>query len=267
MSISVLIVDDEPLAREAVSLRLAQRPNYTVCGEAANGEDAVHLAEVLKPDVIFLDIEMPEMNGIEVARRLCALGPQRIIFVTAYDHFAVQAFQVNAIDYLLKPINDDQFSATLSRLTDRINGHETITQNKRLLAAFNLFYPGGMPDLPQVVCKDHLPTNRIAIKDGATTKLLDATDIESVVSGKDYMCITVQNTVLIHRCTMKKFIKLLPSTFLQCHRSHTVNMNYVAAIDYSESQMELVCKSGVRHPVSRRFKSTVKKHLEQANLT
>jgi len=267
MSISILIVDDEPLAREAVSLRLAQRRQYTVCGEAANGEDAVRLAKTLKPDVIFLDIEMPEMNGIEVARRLCALGPQKIIFVTAYDHFAVQAFQVNAIDYLLKPINDDQFAATLSRLADRINAHETITQNKQLVAALNLFYPGGMPDLPQVARKDRLPSNRIAVKDGAKTKLLNPIDIESVVSGKDYMCIKVQDTVLIHRCTMKKFIQLLPTTFLQCHRSHTVNMDYVAAIDYSESQMELVCKSGARHPVSRRFKSTVKKRLDQANLT
>lgn len=281
MTIKVLIVDDEPLARDAVSLRLAGREAYEVCGQAANGEDAIQLAKALKPDVIFLDVEMPEMDGIETAGHLLDLGPQNIVFVTAYDHFAVQAFEVNAVDYLLKPIKDNQFASTLVRLAERINAHETMVQNKRLIEVLEQLPPESLtPDgLPaDGLSLDGLPAahsisgagvdttstapRRIAIKDGTTTKLLEVADIESIVSGKDYICIKVNDDVLVHRCTMKKFISTLPPNFVHCHRSHTVNIDHVVAIDHIEGHMELVCQSGDRHPVSRRYKSMVKKQLD-----
>ncbi len=262
MPLKVLIVDDEPLAREAVSLRLTERSAYEVCGQAANGEDAIRLAEALRPDVIFLDIEMPEMNGIETARHLCALGPQNIIFVTAYDHFAIEAFQVNAVDYLLKPIKDVQFATMLAKLAERIKAHNTVVQNRRLIEVLEQFSPNSLPDFPEVHTAPKTHSRRIGIKDGGTTKLLEVTNIESVVSGKDYICIKVDDTVLVHRCTMKKFLDGLPPSFLRCHRSHTVNLDYVVAVENEEGFMELVCKSGDRHRVSRRYRPLVKKRLQ-----
>lgn len=263
MTIKVLIVDDEPLAREAVSLRLKNRPPFEVCGEAASGEEALALAQSHKPNVIFLDIDMPEMSGIETARHLCALGPQNIVFVTAYDDFAVDAFRVNAVDYLLKPIKDEQFTATLLRLTARINARESASQNKRLIEALEDIAPNELATLAPAANNNNTNqlTRRIAVKDGLTTKLLEIGEIESVVSGKDYICIKVGEDVLVHRCTMKKFVETLPDTFVRCHRSHTVNMSRVTGFDQTDTQMELVCASGDRHPVSRRYRARVKKHL------
>ena len=260
MTIKVLVVDDEPLAREAVELRLKDREPFEVCALAASGEDAVKLAARHKPDVIFLDIEMPEMNGLETAKELYALGPQNIVFVTAYDEFAVEAFQINAVDYLLKPIKDEQFTATLLRLTNRINAKKTVAQNKRLIAVLEQLVPSDLASL-EISSTTATPPSRIAVKDGLSTKLLAVADIESIVSGKDYICIKVGDDVLVHRCTMKKFIETLPSSFVRCHRSHTVNIDHVVSVGYEETQMELVCKSGDRHPISRRYRARVKKHI------
>ena len=262
MTLKVLVVDDEPLAREAIELRLKDREPFEVCAVAANGMDAVELASTHRPDIIFLDIEMPEMSGIETAKELYALGPQNIVFVTAYDEFAVEAFQINAVDYLLKPIKDEQFTTTLLRLTNRINARKTVDQNKRLIAVLEELAPENLEGLEPTARQDKGP-ERIAIKDGLTTKLLAVTDIESIVSGKDYICIKVGEDVLAHRCTMKKFLETLPNSFIRCHRSHTVNMAHVTAIEHGDSQMELHLKSGDRHPVSRRYRARVKQQVTE----
>lgn len=261
MPIKVLVVDDEPLAREAIELRLKDRAPFQVCATADNGEDAIALARLHNPDVIFLDIEMPEMTGLEAAKVLTAEGAQNIVFITAYDEFAVEAFRVNAIDYLLKPIKDEQFTATLLRLANRINAKQTINQNKRLVAALEDLAPDDLSRLSSEGTTSNIGNRRIAVKDGLSTKLLDVADIESIVSGKDYICIKVGDDVLVHRCTMKKFTEMLPNSFIRCHRSHTVNLAYVTAMDHAESQLELICKSGDRHPVSRRYRTRVKKHI------
>ena len=262
MTIKVLIVDDEPLAREAIELRLNGREPFEVCAVAGNGEDAVRLASKHKPDVVFLDIEMPEMSGLEAAKELFTIGQQNIVFVTAYDEFAVEAFQINAVDYLLKPIKDEQFTATLLRLTDRINAKNTVNQNKRLIAVLEQLLPGELASLEVTPTTSNAPA-RIAVKDGLTTKLLAVADIESIVSGKDYICIKVGEDVLVHRCTMKRFTETLPPSFIRCHRSHTVNIDHVTSVGHGEAQMELVCKSGDRHPVSRRYRARVKKHITE----
>lgn len=261
MAIKVLIVDDEPLARDAIELRLEGRAPFEVCAVADNGEDAVALARLHKPDVIFLDIEMPEMTGLEAAQLLCAEGAQNIVFITAYDEFAVEAFRVNAVDYLLKPIKDEQFTATLMRLANRINAKQTINQNKRLIAALEDLAPTDLAHISDAPNGTTVGNRRIAVKDGLSTKLLDVADIESIVSGKDYICIKVGEEVLVHRCTMKKFTEMLPDSFIRCHRSHTVNLEHVTAMDHGESQMELICKSGDRHPVSRRYRTRVKNQI------
>ncbi len=267
MAIRALIVDDEPLAREAIELRLRDRAPFEVCAVTDNGEDAIALARHHKPDVIFLDIEMPEMNGLEAASILCAEGTQNIVFITAYDEFAVEAFRVNAVDYLLKPIKDEQFTATLLRLASRINAKQTVHQNKRLIAALEDLLPADLAGLSEATGGQSVGNRRIAVKDGLSTKLLDIAEIESIVSGKDYICIKVGEDVLVHRCTMKKFTEMLPDTFIRCHRSHTVNLAYVTAFDHGESQMELICKSGDRHPVSRRYRTMVKNQISAEMIT
>ena len=115
MNVRVLIVDDEPLARRGVSLRLAEHPDMTVIGECANGEDAIRSVLALKPDLVFLDIQMPGMCGIEVLRSLPQGSIPCIIFLTAYDEYALAAFEVQALDYLLKPIDNVRFLIALER--------------------------------------------------------------------------------------------------------------------------------------------------------
>ena len=118
--INVLVVDDESLAREAITIRLQEFPEFNVCGEADNGSDAIVLAHASLPDVIFLDIEMPDVNGLIAAKAITQNTDALIVFVTAYDHYALQAFRVNAIDYLLKPIDDALFKDTLNKLKQRV---------------------------------------------------------------------------------------------------------------------------------------------------
>jgi len=262
MSYKVLIVDDEALAREAISLRLEPYDNFIICGESDNGLDAIVLAEALQPDIIFLDIEMPELDGISAARRIAKNHDILIVFVTAYAHFALSAFRVNAIDYLLKPVDDEHFSDLIEKLLRSLKYKNAAIQNQQLLKTIEQFRESHTEKNTENPDPEFL--QKIAVVDQGETRMLCIEQIESIVSVKDYLCITVENETFVHRSTVKGIQALLnPEKFFRCHRSHIVNRDHVDKLTRENAQYFIVLSSSERHPVSRRFLKNVKTELKR----
>ena len=196
--VRVMVVDDEPLAVERLQLLLARCPNATVVGTANDGEAALRIAEAVSPDLVLLDIAMPGMDGIDVARALSdsAVDPA-VVFVTAFDNFAVAAFDVAAIDYLMKPVQLDR----LDRALERVRGH--LAGGKR----------GGERRKPEHVEEFWVPDLTGLVRIGAK-------DIERITAERDYMRLHVgQRSWLIHRTIAKLEEDLDPELFIRVHRS------------------------------------------------
>lgn len=263
-AIKVLVVDDESLAREAITLRLNNYSAFDVCGEADNGSDAIILVRETQPDVVFLDIEMPEVNGIKAAQVITQNSDALIVFISAYDHYALQAFRVNAVDYILKPIDDELFGVMLEKLEQRIKEktsvfHERLLTTLAELQSDNSYDSSSHP-------KEHLL--RIAVKNNSETVMVNVSDIESIVSAKDYLCIKTAEDTHIHRCTMKQMESLLNTkNFLRIHRSHIVNTRLIAKVDLADSNKMVYTLSGETHPISRRYVDKVKACIEHIALS
>lgn len=242
--IKALIVDDEALARENIILRLHDEPDFDICGQADNGHDTLLLTSKLQPDVIFLDIQMPGMNGLAAAEALKERSNAIIVFVTAYDEHALEAFRVNALDYLVKPVNDAQFAETLLRIKSRVI-------HKRALA---------MPLVSEQASTDYL--KRLGIKDGKTISMVDVASIEYIESAGDYLCIYASGKTHIQRQTLKAQLDLLdPSQFVRLHRSHAVNLRHLQALEEDENGLQAILHSGHKLSVSRRFQKQVRQQV------
>jgi two-component system LytT family response regulator len=253
--IRVLVVDDESLAREAITLRLQNYSRFELCGEADNGNDAIILVRETQPDVIFLDIEMPEISGIEAAQVIVENSDALIVFISAYRHFAIQAFRVSAVDYILKPIDDGLFEAMLSKLEQRVEEKASLL-NENVIKALTELLPGHSHSLE---CQPKQYLLRIAVKSYSETVMVNVSEIESIVSAKDYLCIKTADDNHIHRCTMKQMESLLdPKNFLRTHRSHIVNIAQITKVDLSETNKVVYTTSGEKHPISRRYIDKVK---------
>ncbi|MDF2179856.1 LytTR family DNA-binding domain-containing protein [Aliiglaciecola sp. CAU 1673] len=244
MPLKVLLVDDEPLARDALRLRLLRAEGFVIAAEADNGEDALLLAKKLQPDVVFLDINMPRLSGIEAAKVLSQYCSAQIVFVSAYEQYAIEAFRLAAVDYLTKPINDEFFAQTLSRLQQR---HEQ-----------------GQP-AEKTQSTSPLPSSylqRLALKDEGETVMVETRHIDAVESVGDYLCIKACNRVFVVRYTMKQLCSLLdPEFFVRCHRSHLLNLEKIDSLQQTAEGTFLVCQ-GNSHPVSRRYLAKVKERLK-----
>ena len=255
MNYRVLIVDDEKLAREAIAIRLQAFHEFEICDEADNGKDGVLLAESLKPDIVFLDIEMPEFNGIEAAKLISENNTCLIVFVSAYHHYALEAFRVNAIDYLLKPINDTHFSEMIEKLSLRLKEKNSIADNRQLKTVLQRFDSDEQNPSPKYL-------QRLALKDGDETLFINVEEIESIVSVKDYLCIKTNGKTFVHRCTMKQMEQMLnPDVFIRCHRSHIVNNRFIRKQTTKDGATQLVTESKDEHPVSRRYRARISEFL------
>ena len=206
----VLVVDDEPLAVERLQLLLARCPGVALVGTAPDGEAALRIAEAVNPDLLLLDIAMPGMDGIEVARALAASSiDPAIVFVTAFDNFAVAAFDVAAVDYLMKPVALDRLSRALDRAREQIGngrGARTRQPDSRYVAEF--WVP------------DHHGLVRIA-----------ARDIDRITAERDYMRLHVgQRSWLIYRTIAKLEEELDPALFIRVHRSVILRRDTIAGL-------------------------------------
>jgi two-component system response regulator AlgR len=213
--VRILIVDDEPLAIERLKLLLAPIEGVAVVGEAGDGETALALAQQVPPDLVLLDIAMPGMDGIDVARALSASGADpAIVFVTAFDNFAVAAFDVAAIDYLMKPVQGDRLARALERVRLHLAGERRAPESRPMPAHVEEFW---VPDLNGLV--------RIA-----------AADIERVTAERDYMRLHVgARSWLIHRTIAKLEEELDPRRFIRVHRSVILRRDTIVGLSRDDA--------------------------------
>jgi two-component system, LytTR family, response regulator len=229
-----LIVDDEPLARRGVRARLEKRSDVEIVGECQNGLEAVRAIRATSPDLVFLDIQMPGLDGFGVVESVGTDTMPVVVFLTAYDEHALRAFDAEALDYLLKPIDDERFAQALTRAKKRI---------------------GGARAEPRV--------SRIAVRDRGRVVLVDAPDVDWVEADGDYLRLHVRGRVHLVRETMKAFEARLPrELFVRIHRSTIVNVMRVVELQpRPNGEFGVTLKDGTRLRLSRGFRDSAKSLL------
>ena len=226
-----VLVDDEQLAREELGYLLGQLGGVAVIGEADNGPAAVETVDRLQPDVVFLDVQMPGLTGIEVARRLLDLeAGAQIVFVTAYDQRAIEAFEVNAVDYLLKPVDPARLETALQRARRRITAERQAGTGEA--SASSAIAPDQFEKLLQMVSERQSRRERLAVKVDDRLLLVQAEDIvHASVVDETIIVVTDQYSGTSNYRTLDELqARLDPSIFWRVHRSHLVNINKIKEI-------------------------------------
>ena len=266
--IRTLVVDDESLARRGLVVRLQEFQQIEVLQECQSARQALELIGSEQPDLVFLDIQMPGMNGFELLREVQSHGYKMplIVFVTAYDQYAIKAFEVRAIDYLLKPVDNERLSQTIQRIEKSLAAREQKVQQQRIL---NLLADATGEDcediLKRLASGDDVGVARypehIAIKESGEITRVAINSIEWVDAAGDYMCIHASNETHILRRTMKELEEELnPQRFQRIHRSAIVNMEHVEKLcSRQNGEYHLILRNGKELKVSRSYKDRIKK--------
>lgn len=251
MTIRTLIVDDEPLARSGLRHLLRDHEDIDVVGECSDGGEALERIEMLEPDLVFMDVEMPELGGFDVVEKLAGEAPE-IVFVTAYAEYALRAFRVHALDYLLKPIDGDAFAAALDRARARISARQAATGSphaelERLLREYRESSAGE-------TARRYLP--RIFVREGDRGFFVPTSDIEWVQTADNYLRISAGSREYLIRATMQELEqKLDPHQFARIHRRTIINLELVQDITIDFRGNPIVrMKSGSQHRISRTFR-------------
>ncbi len=270
MKINTIIVDDEPLARKGLALRLADYDNINVVGECKNGIEAVSLIPQLRPDLVFLDIQMPGLNGFQVINKLRELNQPipLIIFVTAFDTYAIMAFDIHALDYVLKPVDGKRLQAAVDKVAQYIALHEE-EGHKHKLAKLVADYTGDDCEdiLRKLASGEEINTNPygeiLAIKDGSEVTRVNINDIQWVDAAGNYMCVHATEQTHIMRRTMKELEDDLdPRKFVRVHRSAIVNINYVQKlVSHISGEYHLILSNGSELKVSRSHRDQIKEMI------
>lgn len=266
--IRAVVVDDESLAREGLVMRLQHFDQVEVVASCRNGREALEAVARHEPDLVFLDIQMPGMSGFDFIKQLQQDNMPLIVFVTAYDAFAVEAFDVNAVDYLLKPIEEDRLEQALERVEQRRAGQQPDNEKQRLLDMVMGLTGKSASAVKQLLESDEAPEaypERIAIKDGSSTVFVAVGDIDWIDAAGDYMCVHVKGETHIMRTTMKELeSQLNPQVFQRVHRSTIVNLERVEKISShinGEFHLTLVCGTSLK--MSRSYKDKVRHFFAQ----
>ncbi|HXD50967.1 MAG TPA: response regulator, partial [Burkholderiales bacterium] len=202
MSIRTLIVDDEPLARRGLELRLQRHADIEIVGEAANGREAFHFISSLKPELMFLDVQMPGVDGFELLRALPASMLPMTVFVTAYDQYALAAFAASALDYLLKPVEDQRLDQAVERARAQLATRSAQDHCEQLLKLLGTL--SNKPDLrlDDVIAAPKSGNGKLAIRDGSRIVRVDVEAIQWIDAAGDYMCVHANDTTHVLRGTM-----------------------------------------------------------------
>jgi two-component system LytT family response regulator len=251
MMIRTLIVDDEPLARAGIRHRLREHSDIDVVGECGDGREAVERIELLEPDLVFLDVEMPAISGFGVIDQLNGDMPE-VVFVTAYGEHALRAFRVHAVDYLLKPIDDAAFAVALDRARDRLASKHagTVSTNGELERLLHDYRESRDGD----AAPRYLP--RIFVREGERGFFVRTTDLEWVQTADNYLRLAAGGREHLIRATMQELeTKLDPHQFARIHRRTIVNLERVTeiAMDFRGNYVVRM-KDGSQHRVSRTFR-------------
>jgi two-component system, LytTR family, response regulator len=250
MNMRALIVDDEALARAALSRLLKQDGDITIVGECGDGEAAVKSIRKMKPDVVFLDVQMPEMDGFQVIECVGVEEMPATIFVTAYDKYAMRAFDASAVDYLLKPFLPDRLSRALARARDRWQNRQDKDAAKRLFALLDNRYPS-----------DYI--RRIAVASGGRIVFVAVEEIDWIGAEDNYARLHVGRNVYEVRETLQALMeKLDPGEFLRVHRSTIVNVRRIREVQpWFQGSHIIVLRSGETLRMSRYQKVAVDRLL------
>lgn len=263
VKIRAIVVDDESLARKGLTMRLERYKQIEVLQSCKNGKEALAAIAEFEPDLVFLDIQMPGMTGFEVIEQLQQDNMPMVVFVTAYDAFAVDAFTTNAVDYLLKPIDDDRLETAVNKATEQIVRKQSAMEKQRLLDIVIGLTGKSEMAINQLLRSDDGKSSysdRLAIKDGTSTTFVPVKNIDWVDAAGDYMCVHVQGQTHIMRTTMKELeVQLDPNIFQRVHRSTIVNLQRVEKVSShinGEFHLTLSCGSSLK--MSRSYKDKVK---------
>ena len=245
--------------------RLKGIEDITVVGEARNGREALDMIGDMRPDLVFLDIQMPGVNGFEVVQQLHADNMPIILFLTAYDEYAVKAFEVNALDYILKPIDEDRLNQVLDKVRANLSQKRALEHKKLLLKLVSDISGEPITSFADLEEKDvsgltAKEPSRLAIRDGGKTTWVNQDDIEWIDAAGDYMCVQAQGVTYIMRKTMKELEKELDGQILQrIHRSTIVNITLVREMEsHINGEYFLTLDSGHRVKLSRTYKDKLK---------
>jgi two-component system LytT family response regulator len=241
-NINALIVDDEKPAREKIRTFLKEESFVSSIFEAKNGSEAVEMIKQGEADIVFLDIQMPGMNGFEVIEKVGAENMPIIIFVTAYDEYAIQAFEVQALDYLLKPFDQQRFRKSLNRALEQRE-----IKNKNVLVIKKLL---------EGIKKEREYLRKILTKKGEKSFFLDTDEIFYIAAEKEYIMLYTEKESYLIRNTMKKMEQHLnPKKFVRVHRSFIVNIDYIKEIQpWFHGDKVIVMENGKELKLSRRFR-------------
>jgi two-component system LytT family response regulator len=234
--ISTLIVDDEALARRGIELRLKHAADFEVVAQCTSAHDALPAIRSHKPDLLFLDIQMPGLSGFELLAQVPSESMPLVVFVTAYDQYAIRAFDTRAVDYLLKPIDDERFDATLDKVRTHIRTRDAIQQRDRLYGLIAEITGCGEVALEELlehgsaaVARPHAEI--LPIRQGREIVRVPIASIEWIDAAGDYMCIHASGQTHILRGTMKELEDILdPRLFQRVHRSTIVNLRRVKSL-------------------------------------
>jgi two-component system LytT family response regulator len=256
-----LIVDDESLARRGLRLRLESHPALELVGECSNGAEALTAVAKLQPQLVFLDIQMPGMDGFEVVARMQGDAMPLVVFVTAFDQYAVDAFDINAIDYVLKPIDDERLAAAIDRVILRCEQKQLEDQKRNLMQAC-IQLSGADAATVEEIARGEAGAypDKLSIRDGDEVQLVPVGDIDWIDAAGDYMCVHAGGVTHIMRITMKQLERLLnPLQFLRVHRSTIVNASRVAAAQsLTNGEFLLTLSEGTQLKVSRSYRDRVR---------
>jgi len=262
MAIRTILVDDESLAIQGLKLRLEAHDDVEIVDTCQNGREAIRSIKTHKPDLVFLDIQMPGFDGFSVVQGTMDVEPPLYVFVTAYSDHAIRAFEAQAIDYLVKPVDEQRLADALERVRQRLGEKKQVQEAERLREVLAEVAPEAMSNL--AAADDDAPSSSryeklINIKDRGQIFRVDVDSIERIDAAGDYMCIYTADNSLILRETMKDLEKRLdPRNFQRVHRSTIVNLSQVRQVKpHTNGECFLVLESGAQVKVSRSYRDVV----------
>lgn len=271
--LKTIIVDDEPLALKLLAAKLKKVPNIEVIAQCSNGREAIKAVIELAPDLLFLDIQMPGLSGLDVVKQLQNDTMPLIVFATAYEQYALEAFDAYAVDYVLKPIDDERIQRAVDRALERfaIKSDEQSENKRELIGAIahidqkhdktvTWLADDSTHQDPQSV---DIKNRKIVIKDRDEIHLLKQQDIQWIDAAGDYVCVHALGETHVKRCTLKEMLEELDETqFKRVHRSTIVNLDFIdKVIPHTKGEFFLMMGEYDKIKVSRNYKDVVKTFL------
>ena len=248
MPLTVLIVDDEPLARDGLQALLSGDPEVSAIHQARDGREAVDAIRESKPDLVFLDVQMPEMDGFAVVRAIGAEYMPVVVFVTAHDQYAIQAFEINALDYLLKPVIEERFVKALVRAKSRLRSNVAEDSNRQIIG------------LLETIASPRNYLKRLAVRSTNKTTFLDVEDVDWIGAAENYVELHVGRAIHLLHVTMNALEKSLdPEPFLRIHRSIIVNADRIKDVQSSaHGEYVITLRDGARLQSGRTYADRLK---------